>query len=117
VIQDGEERYADGDGEGAVERFAAAARLAPTDVNAWNDLAVALHQLARPDAGTYLDTAIFVDPDDSDARLNRASVRLARGDAAGACADARHVLERDPANDDAAQLLAEASAADAPGRQ
>jgi glycosyltransferase involved in cell wall biosynthesis len=116
LVQAGEERHAAGDGDGAVERFAAATRLAPTDVNAWNDLAVALHQLARPDAGTYLDTALFVDPDDSDARLNRASVRLARGDAAGAADDARHVLERDPANDAATQLLAEASGADAPGR-
>jgi glycosyltransferase involved in cell wall biosynthesis len=109
LIQDGEEHYANGNADGAVERFAAATRLAPTDVNAWNDLAVALHQLARPDAGTYLDTALFVDPDDSDARLNRASVRLALGDAPGAADDARHVLDRDPANETAAELLAQAS--------
>jgi glycosyltransferase involved in cell wall biosynthesis len=116
LIQDGEERYADGNAEGAVEQFAAATRLAPADVNAWNDLAVALHQLARPDAGTYLDTALFVDPDDSDARLNRASVRLARGDATGAADDARHVLDRDPANDSAAELLSQASGGAGRGR-
>jgi glycosyltransferase involved in cell wall biosynthesis len=108
LVREGEERFAAGDGEGAVERFEAATRLAPTHVSAWNDLAVALHQLARPDAGTYLDTAVFVDPDDRDARLNRAAVRLALGDPAGAADDARHVLERDPGNEDAAALLAQA---------
>jgi Glycosyl transferase family 2 len=116
LIQEGEERYATGNGDGAVECFAAATRLVPTDVNAWNDLAVALHQLARPDAGAYLDTALFVAPDDSDARLNRASVRLARGDAPGAADDARHVLDRDPANETAAGLLAQAARAAGPGR-
>jgi Flp pilus assembly protein TadD len=108
LVREGEERFATGDGEGALERFEAATRLVPTDVSAWNDLAVALHQLARPDAGTYLDTAVFVDPDDRDARLNRAAVRLAQGDPAGAADDARHVLERDPGNEDAAALLAQA---------
>ena len=108
LIEAGEERFAAGDVVGAIERFGAATRLAPAEVTGWNDLAVALHQLARPDAGSCLDTALFVDPDDRDARLNRASVRLAGGDAAGAADDARHLLERDPANADAAQLLAAA---------
>ena len=116
-VQAGEERYAAGDGTGAVEcsrpRYGSRpptstrGTTSPSRCISWSGLTL----------GTYLDTAIFVDPDDSDARLNRASIRLARGDAAGACADASHVLERDPANDAAAQMLAEASAADAPGRQ
>jgi tetratricopeptide (TPR) repeat protein len=107
LVQAGEDAFAAGDLDAAVARFRAAAARMPTLVTAWNDLAVALHGLghAGADAGEAIDAAVFVAPDDLDARLNRASIRLAAGDRAGASADAARALELDPRNAGAAELL------------
>lgn len=105
LVEEGERVFAAGDAVGAAERFSAAAQRAPTLATAWNDLAVARHQLGRADAIEAVDAALFVAPDDLDARLNRASILLARGDASGAAAEAARVVELDPGNAAAAELL------------
>ncbi|MEA2322016.1 MAG: hypothetical protein QOD81_1866 [Solirubrobacteraceae bacterium] len=107
-VQAGEDAFAAGDLDAAIARFRAAAARMPTLVTAWNDLAVALHGLghADADAGDAIEAAVFVAPDDLDARLNRASIRLGLGDRTGASADAARALELDPGNADATELLA-----------
>jgi hypothetical protein len=105
LVEEGERIFAAGDAADAAERFGAAARLDPTLATAWSDLAVAHHELGRADALAGLDSALFVDPDDLDALLNRASILLSLGDAGGAAVEAQRVMELDPGNAAAAQLL------------
>jgi hypothetical protein len=74
LVDEGEERYGAGDPQGAVARFADAADVDPTLVSAWNDLAVVLHGLTDPRAARHIDIALFVAPDDADARSNRSAM-------------------------------------------
>jgi glycosyltransferase involved in cell wall biosynthesis len=74
LVEQGEEAFAAGDAGAAAQRFLDAARHMPTLATAWNDLAVALHQLGRPDALRAVETALFVAPDDADAQSNRAAI-------------------------------------------
>jgi Flp pilus assembly protein TadD len=44
----------------------------PSLAHAWNDLAVVLHEIGRiPEAISAVDAALFIAPDDEDARANR----------------------------------------------
>jgi glycosyltransferase involved in cell wall biosynthesis len=71
LVYEGEAAFAQGDPAAAAERFAAAVNLMPTLAQAWNDLAVALHQLGRQgDAAAAVANALFVDPEDADALAN-----------------------------------------------
>ena len=76
LIAAGEEAFAAGDAVEAARRFDAAAQVAPTLAEAWNDLAVALHHLGRPEALRAVEDlpALFVAPDDADAQSNRAVI-------------------------------------------
>ena len=73
LLADGEARFEAGDARAAIEPFAAAARLAPTLPETWNDLAVALHALGE-DGLAAVDAALFAAPEDPDARHNRAVI-------------------------------------------
>lgn len=106
LVAAGEAAFEAGATQEAVQAFASAASAMPTFVTAWNDLGVALHQLGHPAAAEAIDAALFVAPDDVDARLNRAELRLADGAGAAAVSDVRHVLEVQPGNEAAAELLA-----------
>ncbi|MGA8717834.1 MAG: hypothetical protein WB557_07510, partial [Solirubrobacteraceae bacterium] len=101
----GEEAFAGGDAQAAAQRFAEAAARRPGLSAAWNNLAVTAHHLGLPDARIYVEHALFVAPHDRDALLNRGAIRLADGDRVGAQADAASVIERDPEDPDARQLL------------
>jgi tetratricopeptide (TPR) repeat protein len=105
LVREGEERFAAGDHQTAATRFLDAVDRMPTLGQAWSDLGVVLHAMDNPEAARMLDTALFVAPDDVDALLNRASVRLGSGSPELGAADARRVLELDPGNAVAAELL------------
>jgi glycosyltransferase involved in cell wall biosynthesis len=77
LVGAGEEAFAAGDALQAARHFDAAAQLAPTLAEAWNDLAVALHHLGHADALRAVESALFVAPDDPDARSNRDAIVLA----------------------------------------
>jgi glycosyltransferase involved in cell wall biosynthesis len=77
LVAAGEEAFAAGDAVQAARHFDAAAQLAPTLAEAWNDLAVALHQLGHADALRAVESALFVAPDDADAQSNRDAILLA----------------------------------------
>ncbi len=106
LVRLGEAAFSAGDATGALELFARATRRMPTNLHAWNDLVVVAHSLGMPDVHEPVESALFVDPDDGTARVNRAAVRLQAGDRAGAHADLAHVLERDPEDRDAGRLMA-----------
>jgi tetratricopeptide (TPR) repeat protein len=74
LVMAGEQAFAAGDGAAAARRFLEATQRAPTLAEAWNDLAVALHQLGLPEALQAVDTALFLAPDHADARSNRAEI-------------------------------------------
>lgn len=74
LVAAGEKAFAAGDAATAAGQFMEAAHMAPTLTEAWNDLAVALHHLGRPEAVQAVDTALFVAPDDADALSNRAAI-------------------------------------------
>ena len=74
LVGAGEQAFAAGDAVQAARLFDAAARLAPTLAEAWNDLAVALHHLGRPEALRAVESALFVAPDDADAVSNRDAI-------------------------------------------
>jgi Flp pilus assembly protein TadD len=105
LVATGEEAFAGGDAQAAAQRFAEAAARLPGLSAAWNNLAVTAHHLGLPDARIYVEHALFVAPHDRDALLNRGAIRLADGDRVGAQADAASVIERDPEDPDARQLL------------
>lgn len=105
LVAAGEEAFAGGDAQAAAQRFAEAAARLPGLSAAWTDLAVATHHLGRPDARAFVEHALFVAPHDRDALLNRGAIRLAGGDRVGAYADAASVIERDPEDAEARQLL------------
>ena len=105
LVAAGEEAFAGGDAQAAAQRFAEATARLPGLSAAWNDLAVTAHHLGLPDARAYVEHALFVAPHDRDALLNRGAIRLAGGDRVGAHADAASVIERDPEDAEARQLL------------
>jgi glycosyltransferase involved in cell wall biosynthesis len=74
LVAAGEQAFATGDAIQAARDFDAAAQLAPTLAEAWNDLAVALHHLGRADALRAVESALFVAPDNADAQSNRAAI-------------------------------------------
>jgi glycosyltransferase involved in cell wall biosynthesis len=74
LVSEGERRFSTGDAEGAARAFARAIEELPTLPAAWNDLGVALHSLGRGDAAAALETALWLDPHDTDARANLAAV-------------------------------------------
>ncbi|HWI73006.1 MAG TPA: glycosyltransferase [Baekduia sp.] len=74
LVAAGEERFAAGDRDGAATRFAEATQLAPTEVDAWNDLAVAVSHRAPADAEELLRSALFIAPDDPSALANLAAL-------------------------------------------
>jgi glycosyltransferase involved in cell wall biosynthesis len=102
----GEDAFGAGDAFRAEQEFRAAADAMPTLPEAWNDLAVVRFQRGAFDALAAVDNAVFVAPDDVEARLNRAQILAARGDRAGAAEDARRVLELEAGNEAARELLA-----------
>lgn len=106
LVRTGEEAFAAGDAYGAAQSFLAAARRMPTCIAAWNDLAVAAHQLGQRNTRDLIETALFLEPDSPDALINRAALLLGDGDLAAAGDDASRVLEIDPDNASAQQLLA-----------
>jgi Flp pilus assembly protein TadD len=107
LLKAGEAAFAAGDAVSAAESFAAAAALMPTSATVWNDLAVTAHHLGRPNARAHIEQALFLAPDEPETLLNRSAIRLAGGDRAGARADATRVIELDPENPGARQLLAQ----------
>jgi glycosyltransferase involved in cell wall biosynthesis len=111
LVIDGEQRYVEGDFDGARQAFLAAIRERPTHVEAWCDLGVAMHALSDPRAAEAFDCALTIDPDHPDALLNRASLRLSLGLAADAVEDATRLLRVDPAHVTARAILSAASAA------
>ena len=106
LVAAGEEAFAAGSPQAALERFTEAAARLPGLTAAWNDLAVTAHHLGLPDARAYVEHALFVAPHDRDALLNRGAIRFAGGDRLGAQADAARVIERDPEDAEARALLA-----------
>ena len=70
LVAAGEQAFSSADAATAARRFMEAATCAPTLVEAWNNLAVALHALGRPEAFQAIETALFVAPDDADAQSN-----------------------------------------------
>jgi tetratricopeptide (TPR) repeat protein len=74
LVVAGEQAFATGDAIQAARDFDAAAQLAPTLAEAWNDLAVALHHLGHADALRAVESALFVAPDNADAQSNRAAI-------------------------------------------
>lgn len=105
LLAAGERAFVAGDAPRAAAAFEAAAQCLPTCATTWSNLAVAAHQLGRADIPALLETALFVDPGNLDALVNRAALRLSGGDRAGARADAIRVSELDPGNASAVQLL------------
>jgi tetratricopeptide (TPR) repeat protein len=74
LVAAGEEAFAAGDALHAARQFDAAAQLAPTLAEAWNDLSVALHHLGHADALRAVESALFAAPDDADAQSNHAAI-------------------------------------------
>ena len=74
LVAAGEQAFASGDARTAAQRFMEAVACVPTLVEAWNDLAVVLHQLGLPEAATAIEMALFVAPDDADAQSNRVAI-------------------------------------------
>jgi hypothetical protein len=109
LVTAGEAAFGAGDLIAAEHRFRAAVDADPTLAPAWSNLDVVLFTANDPAAGEAVERALFIAPDDVDARLNRAAIRLARGDRAGAADDARHALAADPGNAEAAELVAAAA--------
>lgn len=105
LLAEGEARFADGDLDGAVERFNAALAELPTSIEAWNDLAVALHALERDEALDAFEVALQLDPADQDALYNRAAWLAERGRAAEAVEDVRLLVTLRPDHAEASALL------------
>ena len=76
-IAEGERCFGQSDFQGAVAAFNAAVAMRPTSAEAWNDLAVALHAIGRPEAVQAVDAALEIDPQHPDALENRARLVLA----------------------------------------
>jgi glycosyltransferase involved in cell wall biosynthesis len=75
LVAEGEAVFASGDIPTAVQRFTDATALMPSLAQGWNDLAVVLHEIGRiPEAIAAVDAALFIAPDDEDARANRADL-------------------------------------------
>lgn len=75
LVEQGEAAFAGGDYLGAVNSFREATAVAPPSAAAWNNLAVVLHSVGDPaSAQVAVETALFVDPDDADARENRDAI-------------------------------------------
>jgi hypothetical protein len=78
LVAQGETLFAQGRQGEATQRFSEAARLSPTSVAAWNDLAVLASPRAPAEAEELLAAALFTAPDDADARANLAELRAAQ---------------------------------------
>lgn len=74
LIAEGETLFAAGNAFSAAARFAEATELAPTEVDAWNDLAVVVAQTRKEEAADLLRCALFVAPGDESARANLAAL-------------------------------------------
>lgn len=62
----------------AAQRFQEATQLMPSLTEAWNDLAVVLHEIGRlREAAEAVECALFVAPGDEDARANREIIAAA----------------------------------------
>jgi tetratricopeptide (TPR) repeat protein len=71
LVAAGEQQFVAGDHEAAIGSFTEATRWLPTCTDAWNDLAVAAHQLGLDQARDHLEMALFIDPADHQALSNR----------------------------------------------
>jgi glycosyltransferase involved in cell wall biosynthesis len=72
AVAAGEVLYEAGDIVAAAQRFTEATALMPSLAAAWNDLAVVLNEMGRiADAIAAVEAALFIAPDDEDARANR----------------------------------------------
>jgi len=79
AVAAGEALYEAGDIAAAAQRFGEATALMPSLAAAWNDLAVVLHEMGRiPEAITAVEAALFIAPDDDDARANRENLLRAQ---------------------------------------
>jgi glycosyltransferase involved in cell wall biosynthesis len=74
LVEAGERAFEAGDAQAAAARFSEATMKAPVLAEAWNNLAVALHQLGHPLAPAAVDSALFIDPHNADAGANRAAM-------------------------------------------
>lgn len=74
LVAEGEDLFGAGDAAGAAARFAEATRLDPTQVDAWNDLAVVASVDRPAEAVDLLRAALFAAPDDRDAQANLAAL-------------------------------------------
>lgn len=105
LIGEGEALFVAGDVAGAAQRFSRSVQISPADGVAWSNLAVALSALGNAEASEAVDSALFIDPSNVDARLNRALIRANARNARGALEDALAVLEVEPGNATAAELV------------
>ena len=106
LVQQGRELLDQGKVEESLRVFDQATGVDPMNASAWNDLAVALHQVGRAeDAIGCLYTALRVDPSFADAAVNLATLLESAGRRADGIPGLRSVLFHDASHEDVRAML------------
>lgn len=108
MFSEGVSDFKKGDFDGAIEKFRAAAILAPKNANYWSYLSLAFSKVPKhlKEAEGALLTAIRLDPHNAELHCNLAYIYMKTGQKDKALAAFGHALKIDPANARAQKGLA-----------
>lgn len=106
LLADGEQRFAQGDLDGAVDRFVRALTLSPGSAEGWCNLGVGMHAAGlMNNAERALRMALRLDPTHRESLISLANVCAERGRPDKAAATLRTLLDHHPGDPDAVQGL------------